>query len=146
MPRAVRIAPVSVRFSPDERARLERLAGQMALSSYIKATVLKDAVPVRERNRVMADQVLLARILAWLGASEIAQNLRRLAADAASGSLIVDEAVTADLRAANRNTLELYHLLLVALGKKPVEDSAKEPSLSASFLSAAMGLEDRHDP
>jgi hypothetical protein len=146
MPRTVRIAPVSIRFSPDERARLERLAGQTALSAYIKAAVFSDAAPVRERNRVMADQVLLARVLGFLGTSGIAQNLRRLVADAASGSLLVDEAVAADLRSANRNIQAIYRLLLTALGKKPAEESGTEQSLSETFLSAAVGVEDRHDP
>ncbi|WP_238475681.1 hypothetical protein [Rhodophyticola sp. CCM32] len=97
-----RTPPFSIRLSDEERAALERQAGSMPLSSYVKSVVFADEAPRHRKRRAMpeADQRLLAEILARLGASRSASNLNQIAKHLNQGTLVIDEDLEADLKQA----------------------------------------------
>lgn len=97
-----RPAPLSLRLSDDERQQLASQAGSMALGSYIKSVVFEDqALRYRKtRKPPVAEQQLLAEILARLGESRKANNLNQIAKHLNLGTLVVDEELEADLKQA----------------------------------------------
>ncbi|WP_274379239.1 type IV secretory system conjugative DNA transfer family protein [Rhodophyticola sp. CCM32] len=97
-----RTPPFSIRLNDEERAALERQAGSMPLSSYVKSVVFADEAPRHRKRRAMpeADQRLLAEILARLGASRSASNLNQIAKHLNQGTLVIDEDLEADLKQA----------------------------------------------
>jgi hypothetical protein len=97
-----RTTPFSIRFSDEERARVEARAGAMPVGAYIKSVVLSEDAPRYRKRRAMpeADQRLLAEILARLGASRSASNLNQIAKHLNQGTLIFDAELKADLKLA----------------------------------------------
>ncbi|MEM1194580.1 MAG: hypothetical protein AAGH57_00625 [Pseudomonadota bacterium] len=88
-----RLAPFSVRFTPEERAQVEAQAGNMPLGSYIKTVVLMNGAPrYRARRKPpVRDHALLAQVLACLGSSRLASNLNQLAKATHIGSFYFDD-------------------------------------------------------
>lgn len=113
-----RDAPVSVRLSRDERARLQRDAAGMSIGAYIKYRLFDpDKPPPRARSKApVRDHALLARLLALLGASRLAANINQLARAANSGSLPVSPETEAMLRDACRDLAAMRRMLMAALG------------------------------
>lgn len=116
-PRKKRPAPFSIRLSETERAHLVKEAGGAPLGAYIKAKAL-DGLPHRA-GRTVEDQKALAKLLAQLGGSRIANNLNQLAYAANIGSLPMTPETEDDLRETLRAVRDMRRLLLVALGLKP---------------------------
>lgn len=114
------LSPLTLRLTPEERARLEELAAGMTLSAYVRACVF--AEDARQRKTRPADKVAdnkaAAEALALLGQSRIAGNLNQLAHHANIGALIVGEAEKADIAEANAHLAAIRALLMEALGKK----------------------------
>lgn len=100
--KAPRPAPFSLRLTPDERQQLEAKAGAMPLASYIKSVVLSDEAPKYRRRRTppVAEQQLLAQVLARLGQTRTANNLNQIAKHLNQGTLAIDEELEVDLNAA----------------------------------------------
>lgn len=99
--RKQRSAPLSVRFTDAEKARLRELAGNTPLGVFIPERALGDGTEPRARVRQpVKDGEALGRLLALLGQSRIANNLNQLAKAVNQGSLPVTVEVEADLRAA----------------------------------------------
>ena len=115
-----RPAPFSMRFTDDERRKLEDQAGSMPLASYIKSVVLADAAPkYRKRSKPpVAEQQLLAEILARLGASRTASNLNQIAKGLNQGTLVIDAELEADLKKACAEVAWTRVTLMAALGVK----------------------------
>lgn len=115
-----RPAPFSLRLTEDERAVLEAKAGSMPLASYIKSVVLdKDAPKYRKRQKPpVAEQQLLAEVLAKLGASRTANNLNQIAKGLNQGTLFIDEELEADLNTAIAEVAWMRVTLMQALGIK----------------------------
>jgi len=135
---SVRLPPVSLRLSKIERAALERRAGGVGLSTYVKSVLFEGSEPKsRSRRRVSADRILLAQILGQLGASGLGHSLARLAEAAASGSLHVDDLTTRRLHDACDDLRGVHWLLLKALGKKLPKASLRHERLSVQFARAA---------
>ncbi len=113
-----RLPPFSMRLTADERAKIEAKAGGRPLSAYIKSVVLADDAPRYRKRRVMpaADQRLLAAILARLGASRSAANLNQIAKAIHTGTLHIDDAVTADIHAACADVAWMRATLIAAMG------------------------------
>lgn len=65
-----------------------------------------------------ADEHSLGQILALLGRSGIAENLRALATDANDGALLLDEQTINQLNDACSDVAEIRRLLILALGLK----------------------------
>ena len=81
--------PTSIRFTFEEKARLDADAAGMSHSNYIKWRLFDPASPPpRTRGKQpIKDHAALAAAMALLGQSRIANNLNQLARLANSGSL-----------------------------------------------------------
>ena len=134
-----RVAPFSLRLTFEERVRLERQAGSMPLSAYIKSVIFADNAPhYRKRRRAAgADEKLLAEALAALGASRIANNLNQLAKAANSGTLYFDQDTKADIKRACEDVRAMRMLMMRALGLQDDEQPRPPESTSQSFARAA---------
>ncbi|MDT8329068.1 MAG: hypothetical protein RQ750_17130 [Roseovarius sp.] len=73
--------PFSIRFTFEERARLDVARGSKALSTHIRDCLFGDDVTPRKRpgNSPVKDAEALGRILGALGASRLSSNLNQLA-------------------------------------------------------------------
>lgn len=113
--------PFSLRFTFEERARLERDAAGMSLGAYIRSRLFgDDAPPRRTRGKFpVKDKAALARVLALLGASRLSQNLNQLARAVNIGALPVTPETDAELRDACRAIVDMRDELLRAFGKMP---------------------------
>ncbi|HYH70386.1 MAG TPA: MobC family plasmid mobilization relaxosome protein [Methyloceanibacter sp.] len=133
-----REAPFSLRLSFEEKVKLQRAAGGLPLSSYIKSLLFADEpAAYRPRQRApIKDHKALAEVLACLGASRIANNLNQLAKAANSGSLYVEFETKARLNAACDDVRVMRQLLMVALGMPVDGEAAGKQSTSQSFARA----------
>jgi hypothetical protein len=114
---AKRPSPTSLRLSAAERAVLVERANGVPLSAYIKHVLFGEDAPILRRQRpATADQALLAKVLAALGASRLASNLNQLAKEANIGTLPVTQETEDDLRRACGDIAEMRALLMTALG------------------------------
>ncbi len=115
-----REAPFSIRLSFEERARLERQAGDMPLGAYVKSRVLDGAEPPRRKSPqpTIADRNALAQVLAMLGGSRLSSNLNQLARAANSGSLPVTPETGQAINQACADIAEMKALLMNALGAR----------------------------
>lgn len=120
-PKRKRPAPFSIRLSEDERAYLERKAGNKPLGTYAREKLLGDAqtprkAPVRKQR---VDYEMLSGVLAMLGESELATSLCLLALAAENGSLNVTNEVAETINDAYQDIQEIRLILIRALGLKP---------------------------
>ena len=117
-PKKQRIAPFSLRLTPEERARLERDAGGMALGAYIRWRLFDpDKPPPKTRGKFpVKDHTELSQLLGLLGQSGIANNINALAGAARSGSLPVTPETEAALRRASGDIHSIREMLIKALG------------------------------
>ena len=127
--KAQKLPPFSLRLTFEERARLEELAGNEPLGSYIKRKVFygKGAGTKRARSRKhrpIKDEQRLAQVLAMLGQSRIANNLNQLAKAANLGTLPMMPDTERDIRRACADVALMRRELLRALGHR----SDVEPS------------------
>ncbi len=118
--KAKRPAPFSLRFSPQERERLERDAAGSSMGSYIKSRLFgEDAAPTRSRGKFpVKDHKLLAELLGKLGASRLANNMNQLAKLAHLGTLPVTPELSDELRQACAKIAVMKTVLMDALGIK----------------------------
>lgn len=112
-----RPAPFPVRFSAEERAYLERKAGNQPLGSYIRRKLLGDMeVPRKAGSKPSIDRVALAQILGLMGKSEQVSCLFLLLAAAEVDRVAMAEADRAALHEACANIREMRSLLIGGLG------------------------------
>lgn len=114
--------PFSLRLTFEERARLERDAGDMPLGAYIRSRLFDQPATDRrpwQIKRPVKDKQALASLLGELGKSRIANNLNQLAKAANSGSLPVDQDVNRAILESCNSIQAMRNLLLTALGLKP---------------------------
>ncbi len=113
--------PYSIRYTFEERARLDAERRREALSSYIRKRLFGDAISPRRKpgNSPVGDGEALGRVLGALGTSRLSSNLNQLAKAVNTGSLPVTPETEADLVAACEEVKELRNDLLRALGKSP---------------------------
>lgn len=114
-------SPFSVRFTAEERARLEQDAGGVSLGEHIRQCVLREGARKRKRARPLKDHTALSQSLMALGRSRVAENLNTLAEAAHAGTLTLDEDNHAVLINACADIREVRALLLAALGKRSGE-------------------------
>jgi len=113
---------LTVRVSDEQRALLERRAGNRPLADYIRHTLDIENTEKRQRNyKPQADRVMLARILAALGSSDMAASMRDIANAARNGALPESPDTLLSLQAACLTIEKIRHDLISALGLK-VED------------------------
>lgn len=117
--------PLSIRFTDEERARLERDAGELSLSAYVRQMVLGEAVCERQpryqrkQRRPSIDEKTLAGWLGMLGQSELASSMMALALAAQSGALPVTPELSEKLDTACDDIHDMRIALIVALRIKP---------------------------
>jgi len=109
---------LTLRFTEDELHQLKSASGNMTLSAYVRKCLFAGGASVRKAasRKPVADQQALARLLGSLGQSGIGQNLARLAQDARSGCLILDEPTEAEIRNACAMVQAMRDDLVAALG------------------------------
>jgi phosphoglycerate dehydrogenase-like enzyme len=120
-----KLPPFSLRLTFEERARLEELAGDMPLGSYIKEKLFDR--PLRKRARLrrpVKNEQSLAKLLGMLGQSRIANNLNQIARAVNIGTLPVTPETERDIRRACAEVQLMRMELLRALGQR----SDVEPS------------------
>ncbi|MDF1803211.1 hypothetical protein [Thalassovita sp.] len=113
--------PFSIRFTFEERAKLDAARGRKALAAHIREKLFGDDVTPRKRpgNSPVQDAEALGRVLGALGASRLSSNLNQLAKAVNTGSLPVTPETEADMVAACKEVIALRNDLLRALGKLP---------------------------
>lgn len=112
-----RPAPFSIRLSAEERAALERKAGQRPLGSYIRTKLLGDDVTPRKPSRSPTiDYALLGQVLGMLGKSDQVRCLFMLFVAAEAGSVELSDQENAALTRACDDVHEMRGMLVKALG------------------------------
>lgn len=112
-------APFSIRFTQDERNRLEAEAGRQPLGTYIRSRLLGDAASKRRLSRrPRVDDETVARLLAELGKSRLASNMNQIAKAANTGTLDLGPETARDLREACAAIADMRETLIEALGVK----------------------------
>ncbi|TVZ39752.1 hypothetical protein P886_4160 [Alteromonadaceae bacterium 2753L.S.0a.02] len=132
--------PFSLRFTFEERAALEKAAGDMPLGSYIKHRLfhgdkaisprlsesLKDEFsgkkPPKQQRAPRLDEAerkLLGKVLGYLGKSRLSSNVNQLAKAANSGSLPVNIDVEKELMEACQSIRWMRDALIKAMGLNP---------------------------
>lgn len=116
-------SPFCLRFSFEERAKLEQEAGNQPLGTYIRSRLFKNPTPRKRKKRRKPEynEKLLAKILHELGASRIASNLNQIARAVNSGSLIVSPETEKAIQDACKAIVAIRHMLMRALGLLPKE-------------------------
>ena len=113
-----RPAPLSIRLSDKERRKLETLAGDQPLGSFIKSRMFLENGPHGAPNAVSRYE-MLARLLAALGESEVFANLNVIAKAVQFGDLKLTDVQARQISAACLLVLEMRNDLIRALGLKP---------------------------
>lgn len=117
--------PFSIRFTWEERERLDRDAGKIALSAYVRhklfdgETVSRKPQYTQKQRQPGMDHATLARLLGMLGKSELGTSMIALALAAQSGSLPVSEELTEKLDTACDDIHAMRMALIMALNVKP---------------------------
>jgi hypothetical protein len=120
-PKPPKSAPFSLRLTFEERAALEKAAGNLPLGAYIKAKAF-DGRPLQLQGqgvrRPVKDPEALAQVLALLGRARLSNNLNQLAHAANTGSLPVTPDTLAAIREACAEVAMMRQALLQALGQR----------------------------
>ena len=102
--------PISIRLSLREKNHLIKRAGNSPLSTYIRSQLFNEFSKSSEDNKKH-----LAIILAKLGQSDIAKNLRELTDQARSGSLALNKETFSKLDLACKDIETIKSLIMKAL-------------------------------
>lgn len=116
-----RPSPISVRLTAEEKDRLLQDAGNMSVNAYVKYRLF-DTGPPKRRLAVtpVKDKQALARVLAALGQSGLAQDLNDLEWSVEAETVRLSPTSEQDLRAACAAIVAMREDLARALGhKKP---------------------------
>ena len=125
-PQSLQLAsPVCIRFSWEERERLDKDRGQFSVSAYIRQKLFGDEITVRpkqytqKQRQPKIDHVEIARLLGMFGQSELARSMLALSIVAQSGELDVTPDVSDKLERACDDIHDIKIALILALGIKP---------------------------
>lgn len=110
-------APVSLRMTFEEKARLEKDAAGMSLAAYIRWRLFDPAnPPPRKRSKTpVKDHEAVSQLLGLLGQSRLANNVNQLARSAHSGSLPLTPDTEKALNDAASDIATMRSLLIQAL-------------------------------
>lgn len=111
-------SPFSIRFTTDERKKLELDAAGISLGEYIRICLFDDKKQIRRTRskQPIKDHKELSRLLHELGRSRIANNLNQLAHAANCGSLVLTPETQALLLEACADIRQIRTMLLKSLG------------------------------
>ncbi len=85
--------PVSIRVTAEEKAKLQQMAGTLAVSAYIRRRLFGDMAAVRPKQyqekprQPKIDHVEIARLLGMFGQSELARSMLALSLAVQAGEL-----------------------------------------------------------
>ena len=115
---AKQTSPFSIRFTFEERARLERDAAGLSLSEYIRLRLFDDKREKRHTRskHPVKDHQILGQLLYDLGRSRMANNLNQLAHASNCGSLAFTPETQAVLLEACADIRDMRSMLLKSLG------------------------------
>ena len=115
-----RPSPFSIRFTEEERARLEYDAEGMAIGEYIKWRIFHDSNPKRKvRNRrPIKDHVELTKALGLLGSSNIPKHLGTIAKHLDNSTHIITPDIEKSLIEALEDIHSIRNAIFIALGLK----------------------------
>lgn len=116
------LPPFSLRFTPEERAWLDRAAAGMPLAAFLRSLIFDEELLKKRRKprkSPVKDYQVLARLQAELGQSHLANNLNQLAKAANTGSLEVSPDTEKALQNACSDVKWMRHMLMEALGISP---------------------------
>ena len=119
--KAAKPKPFSLRLTFEERAKLNAMAGDRPLGSFIRDKVFGDEADKRalRSRRPAADKQALARVLSLLGQSRLSSNMNQIAKAVHLGTLPVGPDLEAELSAACAAIREMRDALIAALGPQP---------------------------
>lgn len=112
--------PFSIRFTDQERSRLDREAGNRPLSVHIRDKLFGEVAAPRKgaRRRPHINDVMLAKALSDLGRSRLASNMNQLARASNTGRLRLKPEAEAELIRACADIAAMRRELMTALGLK----------------------------
>lgn len=91
--------PFSMRFSVEERARLDALAGDMTTAAYVRSRLFDTPSPRRRKvRRFDVNQSLLKKLVRELGRQHISSRLHRIMNAIDEEDLEVDDQLELELR------------------------------------------------
>ncbi len=118
-------APFSIRFTDEERTRLEQAAGTHSLAAYIRLKLFTgDDAPTGRRRATKkprqpsAELAVLGHMLGGLGQSRLANNLNQIAKAANMGTLPLGPELEEELWKACAEIQQMRVALIEALGVK----------------------------
>ncbi|GJL72913.1 MAG: hypothetical protein NMNS01_21120 [Nitrosomonas sp.] len=115
--------PFSLRLTAEERKRLNEMAGNQPLGSYIRDRLFGEKAEKRRKvKKPKPDTALLAYVLSELGQSRLASNINQLAKAANMGTLDVTPEIEQEIEQACREIQAMRALLITALGVMPEND------------------------
>jgi hypothetical protein len=111
-------SPICFRVSPDERAELERKAGSMTISAFIRWSIFGDDATPRKRRvkRPIKDYRILAQLFALIKQTQCWNNLNQIARGINSNTWIVTPETEKLLQDACKAIIEIRSMLMKALG------------------------------
>ncbi|WP_019960653.1 hypothetical protein [Woodsholea maritima] len=117
-------APFSLRLTFEERAMLDRMAGDRPLGAFIRKQLFGDNATPRtlHQRKPGQDKKALAQALSVLGQSRLSSNINQIAKAAHLGSLPVGPELDDELKAACADIRAMRDALISALGLKPEAD------------------------
>ena len=111
---------LTVNLTEEQRKALLARTGNRTLSEYARLQLLgKDGQAPQRIRKPRNDEVLLARILAALGSSDMPRSMRDIAAAARNGALPESPDTLLSLQAACLTIEKIRRDLIKALGIKP---------------------------
>ncbi len=124
--------PFSIRFTEEERTRLDRDAGTLSLAAYIRLRLFTGDEPPptkrkptrRVKPKPSAELAVLGYMLGGLGQSRLASNLNQIAKAANMGALPVSTDLEQELFAACAAVQSMRQDLIAALGVKAQGDGS----------------------
>lgn len=109
---------ISVRMTPQERERVEELAGNQTISAYVRDRLLGDEAEKRKctPRKIRPDHDILAQLLCQLGASRMASNLNQIAKAINMDAVILSPQQQEIVIEAAHAVIEMRDALMQALG------------------------------
>ena len=111
---------LTINLTEEQHKALLVMAGNRTLSEYAREQIFgKEGRAPNRIRKPRNDEVLLARILAALGSSDMPRSMRDIAAAARNGALPESPDTLLTLQAACLTIEKIRHDLIKALGIKP---------------------------
>ena len=111
---------ITIRFTPEEYARLQAMAGDKALSAYVREVVLganaKRKSPTRKHS---LERQQAAQILALLGQDERLAAFKTAASSVEAGIIEAEHYTLQDIQTCRDLLLDIRDRLIAAQGMKP---------------------------